>query len=633
MWDKKKASGHVPSGHQGRWARAYIRGVMRNVNELLLVPRPRRVEALGGVVTLPMGAAGELRSLRGQSLANIAAVMPSWIRVRMEGAACGTSGARLQGYTLSIQEGGVEVECATPAGLGHALATLEQLVAQGERVGDGLRLAAVRIMDWPTFATRGVMLDVSRDRVPTMTQLYETVDLLASLKLNHLQLYTEHTFAYEGHEEVWSGWSPMTAAEVVRLDEYCRARSVELAANQNCFGHLASWLRKPKYAALAETHGDWVFDCWPRSGPFSLCPTDPKSIGLVEDMLGQLLPCFTSGLVNIGCDETYDIAYGRSKAEVERRGRVAVYLDFVAQICGVARGLGKRPMFWADIALSKPEAVKDIPEDLLALAWSYEADAPFDRWCEVFAKAGREAWVCPGTSSWRSITGRTTERKGNVESAARAGAAHGATGFLVCDWGDTGHHQQWAITQNALAHAAAAAWNLECGYDAAATSLHVFGDRSLRVGGWLDEVGDADLALRETCLELSTGQPGRLRNQSAMFIDMLKPLDELTHVGAVGDWWGAVERVARARETMPRGLGVVLEDELVHTLNVAQFAALRGWERRREGGISEQRKKDQRAMVEATTREHRRLWCMRSRQGGLDHSCTYYEGVAASFGG
>lgn len=592
------------------------------------------MEALGSVASFRLAALAELTAARREPLAKVAAALPAWIKAKVDGAPCGTSAARLQGYTLYVRNdetGSVEIECSTPAGLGHALATLAQLFAQAKRAGDLLVLPTLCIVDAPTFATRGVMLDVSRDRVPTMRQLFETVDLLAALKLNHLQLYTEHTFAYAGHEDVWRGWSPMMPDEVVRLDEYCRDRGIELAANQNCFGHLASWLRQPKYAHIAETHGDWVFDCWPRSGPFSLCPTDPKSISLVEDILGQLLPCFSSGLVNIGCDETYDIAYGRSKAEVERRGRVAVYLDFVAQICAVTRRHRKRPMFWADIALSKPDAVKDIPEDLLALAWSYEPDAPFDRWCEVFARAGREAWVCPGTSSWRSITGRTTERRGNVESAARSGASHAATGFLVCDWGDTGHHQQWAITQNALAHAAAAAWNLDGGYDARAASLHVFGDHSVAVGAWLDELGDADLPLRATCLELSTGKPGRLRNQSAMFIDMLKPLGELTHVGRLEDWWDAVEQVERARATMPRGLAPPLNDELEHTLNVAQFAALRGWERRRDGGLSTQRRRDLREMVEGLAREHRRLWCMRSRDGGLDHSCSYYEGMARSF--
>lgn len=43
------------------------------------------------------------------------------------------------------------------------------------------------------------MLDISRDKVPTMKTLFELVDLMASLKLNEFQLYTEHTFAFQRH--------------------------------------------------------------------------------------------------------------------------------------------------------------------------------------------------------------------------------------------------------------------------------------------------------------------------------------------------------------------------------------------------------------------------------------------------
>ena len=107
-----------------------------------------------------------------------------------------------------------------------------------------------------------VMLDVSRDRIPTMEEFGRIVPWLASLKVNHLQLYTEHTFAYAGHEEVWRGWSPLTPAEIREIDALCIGHGIELAANQNCFGHLRTWLELPRYAHLAETHGDWVFDVW-----------------------------------------------------------------------------------------------------------------------------------------------------------------------------------------------------------------------------------------------------------------------------------------------------------------------------------------------------------------------------------
>src|SRR5262249_14644528 len=160
---------------------------------------------------------------------------------------------------------------------------------------------------------------------------------------NHLQLYTEHTFAYEGHDEVWADFSPVTPAEARELDEYSGKRGVRLAANQNCFGHLHRWLRLQKYAHLAETHGDWVFMEWPRSGPFSLCPIEPGSIELVRDMLGQLLPCFTTPLVNIGCDETFDVGQGRSREAVAARGpggSAAVYFDFVREVARIAHSHG-----------------------------------------------------------------------------------------------------------------------------------------------------------------------------------------------------------------------------------------------------------------------------------------------------
>jgi len=574
--------------------------------EPLLIPTPRSVMHLGGWVQLDEspGATPALRCVRVENL-------------------------RPEAYRLEINADAdtgvprITISAATATGEARARATLHQLATQY-----GSRLPRLIIEDQPLYPARGVMLDVSRDRVPTMGHCAEIGRVLSGLKVNHIQLYTEHTFAYAGHEEVWKGWSPLTPAEVRLLARRWGDLHIDLAANQNCFGHLASWLRHDKYRHLAETHGDWVFDVWPRSGPFSLCPTDPRSLELVDDLLGQLLPCFSSGLVNIGCDETYDVGFGRSKDDVARRGKAAVYLEFVARVGEVARRHGKRSMFWADIALSHPECVKDIPPDMISLAWGYEADSPFRRWCELLAEAGREVWVCPGTSSWRSITGRTLERRGNIEAAARAGVAGGATGMLVCDWGDTGHHQQWPVALNAMAHGAAAAWNAEASVDPRAVSLHVFGDRSLAVGGWLDRLGDADLRLRESCGALSHPDRTRLRNQSALFIDMFKGLEEQVGVGAVEDWEEARARVEESAAVRPAGLNLLIGEELDHTLEVARFAAARGAGKRRPGGLNAESRKDLAERLEAIIGEHRRLWRVRSREGGLEHSCGFYRKIA-----
>jgi hypothetical protein len=157
-----------------------------------------------------------------------------------------------QGYRVRIGSGGVAIDAADAAGEFYARATLAQLAL----VHRGA-LPVGTVEDWPDVAVRGVMLDVSRDKVPTIETLKELVDRLASWKINQVQLYTEHTFAYTGHEDVWRDASPLTAAEVRDLDSYCRDRHVELVPNQNCLGHWERWLRHDRYRDLALRPGGW----------------------------------------------------------------------------------------------------------------------------------------------------------------------------------------------------------------------------------------------------------------------------------------------------------------------------------------------------------------------------------------
>ncbi len=102
-----------------------------------------------------------------------------------------------QGYQLTISEQGIHIAGKDQAGLFYGVMTLNQLL----RIHDGV-LPLLNNTDWPDFSARGVMLDISRDKVPTMDTLFSLIDLLASWKVNQFQLYIEHTFAYHNHREV-----------------------------------------------------------------------------------------------------------------------------------------------------------------------------------------------------------------------------------------------------------------------------------------------------------------------------------------------------------------------------------------------------------------------------------------------
>ncbi len=526
-----------------------------------------------------------------------------------------------QGYHLALRPDGIRISHLDAAGLRNARATLAQLQTQY-----GAQLPCLEIDDAPAFAVRGVMLDVSRNRIPTMPELLKLIDQLASWKINHLQLYVEHTFAYSQHPLAWQGWDPLTHDEVRQLVTHAAGLGVEIAANQNCLGHLEGWFEHPQYAALAEMAPGqpWKFGSGTKTGPFSLCPSDPTSLPLITGLLDELLPLFPAHAANIGCDESFDLGQGRSHALVAERGKAAVYMDWVQQVCAVVRRHGKRPLFWADIALEHPEALDQLPEDLVSLCWGYEPNSNFSRWLEQIRSRGREAWVCPGTACWRTWTGRTMERRGNLLAAAEQGIASGASGYLATAWGDLGHRQPWPVTLHALAEAAHRAWSGAAHFDARASSLHAFTDRSLETGPWIDAFGDVDLSLRRT----PEKGGGVLRNASALFTDFHRPWDELTRGtrGTGADYAACAGTLDGLLRSMPSNDPLVAE-ELSLGGHWAQLAATIGFTRRTTPNDTTTRRMFA-DMVTAFTQEHRRLWLKRARPGGLERSCAQYATVA-----
>lgn len=572
---------------------------------------------------------------------------PQDVRLSLRGSACGSRVTHAQSYQLRIDAQGVTIDAATLAGARYARATLAQILRAAGELGLA-SIPAMIIDDEPLIATRGVLLDVSRCRIPTMHEMFAIIDSLARLKCNHLQLYIEHTFAYAGHEEVWKGWSAITPDELAAISTYCLSRGIELAMNQNCFGHMQHWLKLPGYAHLAETHGDWMFaEAWPRSGPWSLCPTDTSSMKLVADLLQQQAACVRSEFININCDETYDIAYGRSKELVQQTSREQVYMGFVREVCGLVQSLGKRAMVWGDIALSHPECLQDWPTGAVALAWDYEPDAKFGAWALACHERGIEAWLCPGTSSWCSFVGRTSERDANLASALHAAREHDVQGVLLTDWGDFGHWQTWPFALRAIAAGLDGAWKPRHATSPAkadqqqarfveqrAVSVQVFGQQlqsDPAIAAWIDDAGNADAHIRRVALPLSRpGTQGVLRNQSAAFADLRVAWGDLRGMADSQPWEQALANVQGLQQRMPRmastnfepqGLSPLMRDECEHGLACVSFALRRAIARRQTPSACDSRVQHELVeLCDSVMRGHARLWRIRSRTGGLEQS-------------
>jgi hexosaminidase len=411
---------------------------MPNRFTLNLLPCPRSLKILRGTFTLP----------RHKPLAAIKVVRTH------------STPDHPEGYALAISKTGIEISFRETSGLRAATATLRQLLREY-----GRRLPCLRIRDWPDFQRRGVMLDISRGRVPKLETLLDLAEKLSDLKINELQLYTEHTFAYKKYKSVWQSWGALTAKEIKILDARCRELGIDLVPNQNSFGHLRYFLENPRLKKLAEVSepyesgdaatGNQTF----LRRPTTLAPNHPGTLPFLRGLYDELLPNFSSEFFNVGCDETWDLGRGQSKRLCETKGKSRVYLDFLKRIQREVSTRDKKMMFWGDIILKYPKLIRELPKNVIALNWGYEANHPFAKEAAKFAKAKIPFYVCPGTSTWQTIVGKHDNAIANLHAAAKAGKKFGAIGFLNTNWGDGGHPQPLAVSWPLFAAGAALAWN------------------------------------------------------------------------------------------------------------------------------------------------------------------------------
>ena len=226
-----------------------------------------------------------------------------------------TKSLPVQGYRLDINPSGITVEYSSLQGLYYSIVSLK-ILKQNYRNA----IPCVFIEDAPDLPVRGLMLDISRDKVPTRETLLQIAGLLADLKYNHLELYIEgFSFAYPSFRNLWEGKeTPVTGEDIQSLDAFCREHFIDLVPNQNSLGHMNAWLATDQYKDLAECpKGYKLMGLINMKG--TLDPTDPRSIELVRKMTDDLLPNFTSSYFNVNLDEPFELGKGKNKELAKKR--------------------------------------------------------------------------------------------------------------------------------------------------------------------------------------------------------------------------------------------------------------------------------------------------------------------------
>ncbi len=167
-------------------------------SKLSLVPQPVEIKVQNGIfllsgktmISVPVGNneirevaklfADELASVSGKKLEITSGETKQAIEFKLNTQANPVLGD--EGYTLSVSKRNISISANKPAGLFYGAQTLLQMVPPVSTTAP-IAIAAVQITDYPRFAWRGLMLDVSRHFF-TKNEVKRYIDQMSKYKYN-----------------------------------------------------------------------------------------------------------------------------------------------------------------------------------------------------------------------------------------------------------------------------------------------------------------------------------------------------------------------------------------------------------------------------------------------------------------
>lgn len=249
-----------------------------------------------------------------------------------------------EGYTLEVNEKMILLEANSVAGIFYGLQTFDQLLPfENNSKNPNISIPACKIKDYPRFAWRGLMLDVSRHFFKP-DEVKDYIDWMSKYKFNtlHLHLTDDHGWRIEikalpklteigawrverfgpfserentkqGEIATYGGF--YTQEEIKDLIKFATSKQITIIPEIDVPGHSMAFLAAyPEFSTLKEpktVNPGSKFVDWHKDGTFTmkienmLNPSDEKVFAALDVIFGEIAALFPNQYIHVGGDECY----------------------------------------------------------------------------------------------------------------------------------------------------------------------------------------------------------------------------------------------------------------------------------------------------------------------------------------
>ena len=271
--------------------------------------------------------------------------------------------------------------------------------------------------------------------MPTLKALAKEI---STLGFNTLIMEWEATYPYKQHSIISNRYA-YSREEVTEFINYSEGLGLDVIPLQQSLGHAEYILMHERYAYL-------------RADKRNLSQIDPTRLDVARDFFTELysdmLSTHQSQYVHIGGDETRILDCKRCQEawgdDGEELGKSKLYVEYMTMISEIVIAQGKTPLLWADMILAHPDAIADMPKNVIYIDWNY--GWKFDRFGEnprtLIKEYGLKFW---GASSIRSspddyhVTSWSKHMKNQAVYVSYARES-GFEGMVLTSWSTSGEY-------------------------------------------------------------------------------------------------------------------------------------------------------------------------------------------------